>query len=134
MFTENYSPVLSAHEQLVLKSIYNLLGIYEKGVPTPELITYLGDKYGKHYARTTVVTFLCRMETKGFVHTYRNGRVSYAMPTMTEKEYVEEYLKDQCDFLFDGNVAKMMAALLSKDTPKEQIDKIRKMLDAIEKE
>ena len=44
-------------------------------------------QYGKEYKRTTVVTFLTRLQEKGYVKTYRKGRLSYVSTVCSEEKY-----------------------------------------------
>ncbi len=130
MLKRNYGKDLSDCESLVLKSTYDLMKQYDgEAVRSTEIIEHLAKKYDRNYARTTVATFITRMERKGFVQTYRNGRYSYVIPLMSEKDFVSTYIRDLCDWWFNGNAATLMKTLLNKDTPKSESDQIRKMLE-----
>ena len=74
---------ISGCETLIMKVVWDS----EEDISTPELIDELRTRFGKDYARTTVVTFLQRLAEKGFVKTYRKGRIAYVHPLKSEKEY-----------------------------------------------
>ena len=54
---------ISGCETLIMKVVWDS----EEDISTPELIDELRTRFGKDYARTTVVTFLQRLAEKGFV-------------------------------------------------------------------
>ena len=55
VFTE-----LSVCETLIMRQIW----AYEGDIPVQTLIVKLNEEYGKNYARTTVVTFLSKLDRK----------------------------------------------------------------------
>jgi predicted transcriptional regulator len=117
---------ISGCETLIMKIVWDS----ESDISTPELIDALRIRYGKDYARTTVVTFLQRLAEKGFVKTYRKGRVAYVHPVKTEKEYMTKFLSEAEDFWFQGDSSHLMAALCdTKKLSKDEIGRIRELLN-----
>jgi predicted transcriptional regulator len=117
---------ISGCETLIMKIVWDS----EKDISTPELTDALRIRYGKEYARTTVVTFLQRLADKGFVKTYRKGRVAYVHPLKTEKEYTAKFLNEAEDFWFEGDTSHLMAALCdTKKLSKDEIGRIRELLN-----
>jgi predicted transcriptional regulator len=117
---------ISGCETLIMKIVWDS----ESDISTPELIDALRIRYGKDYARTTVVTFLQRLAEKGFVKTYRKGRVAYVHPVKTEKEYMTKFLSEAEDFWFQGDSSHLMAALCdTKKLSKDEIERIRELLN-----
>jgi predicted transcriptional regulator len=117
---------ISGCETLIMKIVWDS----ESDISTPELIDALRIRYGKDYARTTVVTFLQRLAEKGFVKTYRKGRVAYVHPVKTEKDYMTKFLSEAEDFWFQGDSSHLMAALCdTKKLSKDEIGRIREMLN-----
>lgn len=95
---------LSGCEELIMKIVW------EKGdnyLTTLELTKELLNRYGKDYARTTTVTMLQRLVEKGFVRTFRKGRVSYVVPQKDRDEYLKKYFKDAINLWFDGDKKKL---------------------------
>jgi predicted transcriptional regulator len=120
---------ISGCETLIMKIVWDS----EKDISTPELTDALRIRYGKEYARTTVVTFLQRLADKGFVKTYRKGRVAYVHPLKTEKEYTSKFLNEAEDFWFEGDTSHLMAALCdTKKLSKDEIGRIRELLNGMD--
>jgi predicted transcriptional regulator len=120
---------ISGCETLIMKIVWDS----ESDISTPELINALRARYGKDYARTTVVTFLQRLADKGFVKTYRKGRVAYVHPLKTEKEYTSKFLNEAEEFWFQGDTSHLMAALCdTKKLSRDEIGRIREMLDDLD--
>ena len=73
-------------------------------ITIPELIGNLNSKHGKGYARSTVTTFLTKLQAKGYVRTYRKGKLSFAKATVGEAEYRLRLLKALKEFWYNGDV------------------------------
>ena len=126
---------MSAGEALVMKAIWDEAAKNEgkKDISFQELMDVLREQYDKDYARTTVVTFLLRLSDKGYLETYRKGKLSYAHILKTEDEYKKEIADRTAKFWFRGNVTDFLAALhdtgnLSGDSLK----KAREYLDELD--
>jgi len=100
---------LSPSEAVIMKAIWE----QKTDVAIPELLNILKDEYGKEYARTTVVTFLLSIANKGYVDTYRKGRLSFAHPLKTKEEYRRDVILRDLDMWFDGDVDAMLDTLRS---------------------
>lgn len=121
---------LSACEAPIMKIIWES----EPDISIPELTQQLNVRYGKEYARTTVVTFLTRLAGKGYITTERRGRVSYARALKSEQEYKQTLASKQTEFWFHGSLSEFVQAL-SMGTPitKEELQKVRELLDEMER-
>ncbi len=113
-------------EKLIMKVVWEA----KEDISTPDTIEQLKVRFGKEYARTTVVTFVQRLVEKGYVTTYRRGRVSYIRPVQSEEEYCNRMLQDTMNFWFDGDCTKMISALCSdSNLNAEEAEKIRQIID-----
>ena len=113
-------------EKLIMKVVWEA----KEDISTPDTIEQLKVRFGKEYARTTVVTFVQRLVEKGYVTTYRRGRVSYIRPVQSEEEYRSRMLQDTMNFWFDGDCKKMISALCSdSNLNAEEVEKIRQIID-----
>ena len=122
---------LSASETVIMKAIWDA----KEDISIPDLIDKLREEYGKDYARTTVVTFLLKLSDKGFVRTYRKGKLSYAHIMKSEEDYKAKLLSEEADFWFEGQVPKMVSALVSKrELSKHDVAEIRSLLDGLDDE
>lgn len=101
---------LSACEAVIMKTIWDA----DEDISVPDLIDAL-KKYDKDYARTTVTTFLIKLTAKGFVRTYRKGKLSYVFPTKSEEEYKEFILDNMIDFWYGGNVSLLLEKINSRN-------------------
>ena len=113
-------------EKLIMKVVWEA----KEDISTPDTIEQLKVRFGKEYARTTVVTFVQRLVEKGYVTTYRRGRVSYIRPVQSEEEYRSRMLQDTMNFWFDGDCTEMISALCSdSNLNAEEVEKIRQIID-----
>lgn len=119
---------LTMSEATIMKAIWD----EENDISILNLIEKLRTKYGKDYARTTVVTFLLKLSSKGFVKTYRSGKSSFVHATKKEEEYKKKLLSEEADFWFQGSVPNLMSALCNeRKLTKDEIGEIRSILDDI---
>lgn len=126
---ESIEKDISGCEKLIMKIVWDA----EEDISTMEIIDALKTRYGKEYARTTVVTFLQRLAEKGFVMTYRKGKMSYAHAIKKEKQYVRGLMQNVEEFWFLGDRTKLLSALYEGKSPtREEIEEIRKYLDAFD--
>lgn len=117
---------LSACETVIMKAVWD----FEEDIPLQELMRILKEDYGRDYARTTITTFLTRLVGKGFIQTYRKGRVSYTHPLKTMAEYMNFMLEQEKQFWFDGDPARMIKALLDvKSLTAEERESVKKLLE-----
>lgn len=97
---ETEDNMLTVGEACIMKVIWN----ETEDISVPSLIEKLRMKFlEKNYARTTVVTFLLKLDAKGFVKTYRKGKLSYIHVIRSEEEYRCKLLKDMIEFWYDGD-------------------------------
>lgn len=126
MSKEFFGRELSACETLIMKAIWD----EKEDIPLQKLMDVLREQYHKDYARTTVATFLTRLSNKGYVQTYRKGRISFSHPLQNEEEYKEKLIREEADFWFGGDEAALIAALCK--SKKLSPEKIQAMHDALD--
>lgn len=99
---------LTRSESLIMSIIWD----QEKGeIPTFGIIDKLVDKYGKEYARTTIVTFIKRLIDKGYVVKCKRGRIAYIQPVISREQYLAFIIKDIVDFWYCGSTDQMINEL-----------------------
>ena len=96
--------LLSESESVIMRAVWDS----EEDISIPDLIDVLREKYGKEYARTTVVTFLLKISDKRFVRTYRKGKLSYAHPLVSKEEYRKVLTRNLLKEWYVGDVQEMM--------------------------
>lgn len=117
---------LSACETVIMKAVWD----YEGDIPLQKLMDVLKTDYHKEYARTTVATFLTRLSNKGFVETYRKGRISFTHPLKDEYDYKTKLMRQEVDFWFDGDDVELLCALFRTKKPTEEVkERIRRAMD-----
>lgn len=117
---------LSSCEKLIMKILWDS----EEDVSTPDMMDLLNKRYGRDYARTTVVTFVQRLGDKGYVSTYRKGNVSFIHAEKAE----EQYLDNMVDFWSKGgNCWNLLSSICKKGKlTKEEKAKMRKLIDEMD--
>lgn len=117
---------LSDCESLIMKVIWDA----EEDISIPELTERLRVQFDKDYKRPTVVTFLLRLSDKGYVKTYRKGKLSYAHAERTEEEFKQKLAKKEIDFWFEGRAAGFLEVLTTvQKLTKKDMEEIRAILD-----
>lgn len=120
---------MSGCETLIMKIVWSS----KEDISTQEIIHQLKLQYEKDYARTTVVTFIQRLAEKGFVSTYRTGRVSYVHALKSEAEYQETFIQEAESFWFNGNAEFLFSTLCkTKKLSKEERKGIQDILDGMD--
>ena len=115
---------LSMCESMIMKVIWDA----KEDIAVQEIIKEVGARYGKHYARTTVVTFLHKMAEKGYVSTYRKGKAAYVHVEKSEQEYKKKLLREQTNFWFGGKPSKLVASLCeSQELSRDELAKIKEL-------
>ena len=100
------------------QEIMSVIWIYEGDIPEREIRSELEKKYGKVYARTTVATFLMKMEGKGYLEKYKNGRNSCVHAKISREDFVKAELERMLMEFYDGDTkafASVAAGTLGTD-------------------
>lgn len=120
---------MSGCETLIMKIVWSA----KEDISTQEIMNRLKTQYKKDYARTTVSTFLQRLAEKGFVSTYRKGRVSYVHALRSETEYQETFIQEAESFWFNGDAEFLFSTLCkTKKLSKEERKGIQDILDGMD--
>ena len=80
---------LTPREQEIMRAVWN----NGTDIAEVDLKKYMYTKKETEYARTTLATFLKKIEQKGYITKYRQGRNSYVHAVITVEEYLHEELK-----------------------------------------
>lgn len=84
-------------------------------------------------APTTVATLLTRMEKRGLVRHFNEGRRHVYEPQVSETEVRTSMLDAVSEGVFDGDVSEMVCHLLSaRDVSPEELQRVRETLAALE--
>ena len=118
---------LGAAELEVLKALWEI------GPATVrEVLNHLHDR-GRQVAYTTVLTFLTRLEQKGFAASNKSG-MAYVYRARVSKERVSRSrLRSLVEQLYDGAAGPLVLQLMKSErlTP-EEIDELQKLIEKLE--
>lgn len=95
---------LSKCEEQILKLLFDA----GHDLSTQEIIKCYKEKYGKDWARTTVVTFTERMCTKGYITKYRKGKESYCHAEWTKEDYISNKVYNLTGMWFSENISALV--------------------------
>ena len=86
----------------------------------------------RHISKTTVLSFLSRLEEKGFVRVEKEGRSNCYIPLVKEQDYLQQESGSILKRLYGSSVKKFVAALYDgKNLSKDQIAELKDYLDSL---
>lgn len=86
----------------------------------------------RRLSKTTVLSFLSRLEEKGFVEVEKQGRSNCYVPIVKEQDYLQQESGSILKRLYGSSVKKFVAALYDGDRlSKEQIKELKDYLDSL---
>ena len=86
----------------------------------------------RHLSKTTVLSFLSRLEEKGFVRVEKEGRSNCYSPLVKEEEYLQQESGSILKKLYGNSVKKFIAALYDGESlSKKQIEELKDYLDSL---
>lgn len=120
---------ISSSEMILMKCIWDS----KEELSIPQLMEIVRDQYGKEYKRTTIVTFLSRLQEKGYVQTCRKGKLSYVHAVCTEEKYKASMASKYTRLWFEGRPSSFLSALIGEEgITKEESERIRRILDGLD--
>jgi BlaI family penicillinase repressor len=88
---------------------------------------------GRKVAYTTVLTFLTRLEQKGFVKSDKSGLAYIYRAAVTRNQVTRSRLKAMLDDLFDGEAAPLVLQLMKTERfSAEEIAELQKLIDRLD--
>ena len=120
IYVDKQGIALSGKEEMMLKCIYDHCDEHGKNAEAMLVNKEFCEIYGKSYGRTTLTTFLGRLEQKGFVKRHHIGRNMRIDPKLPKEEYVKVLVDYALNFLCDGNIVKALSYLLEGKSPEEK--------------
>jgi predicted transcriptional regulator len=118
---------LSAAEQEVLKTLWEL------GSGTVRDVFDALSRDGRGRAYTTVLTFLARLEAKGYVESEKAGLANLFKPKVSREGLLTQRLNRLVDDFCEGTAAPVVRALVrGKQLSSGDIAHLRRLLDELE--
>ena len=114
-------------EELIMKCIWR----YGKEMPFLQLGKELKEKYDKDYKRTSVRTYLFRLEDKGYIKVEERKRRAYINTIIDEESYKKEKAGKILEEWFDGSAKELLSAI-SGNIKEEETKELKDILDGME--
>lgn len=97
----------------------------------PVTRTYIEERIeDKKLAPTTILSFLSRLEQKGFVKIDRIGKNNYYSPIIDEDSYIQKEAKTVLEKLYKSSIKKFVATLYDgKELDNKELVELRDFLD-----
>lgn len=106
--------------------------LWKKGEPMTRVEIEEQLPKDRRITKTTVLSFLSRLEEKGFVKVEKEGRNNRYVPLVEEKDYLEQESSTILKRLYDNSVKKFVASLYDgKELSKNQIEELKDYLDSL---
>ncbi len=123
---------LTASELLIMRAIWDA----GEDIAKMKLQEVLREQYGKNYAMTTISTFLVNLINKGYIKSYRIGKMSHIHVLKSEEEYKENQIQKQKQLWYGGKASDLICAVFKatekSELTKEDTDRIRGLLDEMD--
>lgn len=117
---------LTVCEELVMKTVWDAgeeLGL-------TEITQRVNDKYHKEWKTQTVSTFLGRIVRKGYLRSYRQGRVFFYQILIPMEEYKGQQAKELVEFWHQGRADGFLRSLMAaRELRVSEIARIRRLVE-----
>ena len=106
--------------------------LWRAGVPLTRMEIEERLPKNRTLSKTTILSFLSRLEEKGFVLVEKEGRNNRYLPLVQESDYLKQESGSILKKLYGSSVKKFVAALYDGDgLSKEQIAELKDYLDRL---
>ena len=107
--------------------------LWDAGPATVRQVMNRLHERGRHVAYTTVLTFLTRLEAKGYVASDRTGVAYVYRPVLTRERVSRSRLRSLLEQLYDGAAGQLALQLIRSErfTPQE-IEEMHQLIDRLD--
>jgi predicted transcriptional regulator len=110
-----------------------LRALWDGGPATVRDVLNLLHSQGRRVAYTTVLTFLTRLEQKGFVKSDKSDLAYVYRAAVTRNQVTKSRLKAVLDQLFDGEAAPLVLQLMKTEKfSSQEIAELQKLVDQLD--
>lgn len=98
---------------------------------TPVNTAYLMENVGKHkgWKAPTLISFLSRLEERGFIHSEKRGKERYYFSDTKKEEYIRSVTLDFLERYHSGSFVKMLDLMYGKNSlSSKELDEMLKWL------
>lgn len=86
----------------------------------------------RHLSKTTILSFLSRLEEKGFVQVEKSGRNNCYIPIVKREDYLQQEGSSILQKLYGNSVKRLVASLYDGNRlTKDQIQELKDYLDSL---
>jgi BlaI family penicillinase repressor len=118
---------LPAAELEVLKTLW------DGGPATVRQVMNRLHRRGRKVAYTTVLTFLTRLEQRGFVKSDKSGMAYVYQPKVTREKVSKSRLRSLLEELYDGAAAPLVLQLVKDEQlSREDIDELQQLINRLD--
>ncbi|MCU6763536.1 copper transport repressor%2C CopY/TcrY family [uncultured Roseburia sp.] len=115
-------------ELLIMKCVWD----YGGEIPMSQLIKDLAEKYNKSWKRTTVRTFITRLENKECLYTYRTGRNAFVQALLRKEDFRTQRAKQIVEFWYEGSALELVSYVFkNKEITDEEKGKVKRYLNEL---
>ena len=108
------------------ESEFEIMTIIWQGEPpftTDKLMKILGEK--KNWKSPTLISFLTRLEDRGFIMSYKKGKERYYIPLADRDAYINRVTADFVNRYHGGSLIKLLDSMYAdRDFTDEEIDEL----------
>lgn len=116
---------LTECEQLIMKVVWDA----SEELSLMEIMQRANDKYHKEWKPQTVSTFLARLVSKGYLESYRQGRLFFYRIMVPLEEYTGQQAKEFVEFWHHDRADEFLRTLMmSRALSGSETDRIRRMV------
>lgn len=116
---------LTTCEELVMKTIWDA----SEELSMMDIMQRINDKYCKEWKSQTVSTFLARLVQKGYLQSYRKGRVFFYRALVPLEEYRGQQAKEFVEFWHHNNADEFLRSLMAaRELRVKETARIRKLI------
>jgi len=107
--------------------------LWDEGPSTVRAVMTHLHQHGRKLAYTTVLTFLSRLEQKGFVTSDKSGPAYVYRAKITRERVTRSRLRNLLDQLYDGDPAPLVLQLVEQGRlSKTELEVLRRLIDRLD--
>lgn len=119
---------LTTCEELVMKTVWDA----GEELSLMEIMQRTNEKYHKEWKPQTVSTFLGRIVRKGYLRSYRQGRVFFYQTLIPMEEYKGQQAQEFVEFWHHNNADEFLHSLMAvRELRVKETARIRKLMEVI---
>ena len=103
--------------------------IWDQEAPVSRSVIEEALRGSKSLATSTILTFLSRLCSRGFLAVTQQGRANLYTPLVSRKDYLARESRRVLDRLYGGSVSALAVSLSESGIPREDLAELRRLLE-----